>query len=340
MAKKNDRPTLRETFRIHWRAAKDVHKLTPGTFPAAVICAIVEAVEPYTTIYFSARIIDELAGLRRPEALMKWVLLTVGLGLFFRVLMNFLQQWCDYEEAKFNVRWKKLLTEKFLTMDFGDIDKQQTMDLYTQIMQNANWSGWGINHLHRYCVDFTQGIAGILGAIALTVTLFTSPVPAGNMTVLNSPLFAPLVLAVMLAMTLFTGWIGNRTNAAWASYAESARQGNRIYGHFGFMYSNTESHADLRLYGQTEIAEHYMATEGDFGKGSSFERLLREKVGFGWGITGGLSSIFTGLVYVYVCLKAWAGAFGVGAVTQYVGAVTAMSNHVTELVQNERECGP
>ncbi len=332
MAKKNDRPTLRETFRIQGRAAKDVHKLTPGTFPAAVICAIVEALEPYTTIYFSARIIDELAGHRRPEALMKWVLLTVGLGLLFRVLMNLLQQWCDYEEGKFNVRWKKLLTEKFLTMDFADIDKQQTMDLYTQIMQNANWSGWGINHLHRYCVDFTQGLAGIVGAIALTVTLFTTRVPAGDMTVLNSPVFLGAILAGMILLTLISGWIGNRSNAAWASYAESARQGNRIYGHFGFLYSNTKSHADLRLYRQTEIAEHYMDTEGDFGKGSSFERLLRGKVGFGWGISAGLSNIFTGIVYVYVCLKAWAGAFGIGSVTQYVGAVTAMSNHVTELI--------
>ncbi len=332
MAKKNERPTLRETFRLHWRAAKDVHKLTPGTFPAAVICAIVEAVEPYTTIYFSARLIDELAGLRRPEALMKWVLLTVGLGLLFRVLMNFFQQWCDYEESKFNVRWKKLLTEKFLTMDFADIDKQQTMDLYTQIMQSANWAGWGINYLHMYCVEFTQGLAGILGAVALTVSLFTSPVPAGSLTILNSPLFLPVILAVMLAVTLISGWIGNRANAAWASFAESARFGNRLFGHFGFLYANTKSHADLRLYGQQEMAEYYVAQDNGFGKGSAFEKLHRGSLGISLGFSSGLSNIFTGIVYVYVCLKAWAGAFGIGSVTQYVGAVTAMSSNIRNLI--------
>ncbi|MFR1476860.1 MAG: hypothetical protein ACLSB9_14695 [Hydrogeniiclostridium mannosilyticum] len=41
---------------------------------------------------------------------------------------------------------------------------------------------------------------------------------------------------------------------------------------------------------------------------------------------------FTGLVYVFVCLKAWAGAFGVGSIAQYVGAVTALSGGLSDLV--------
>ena len=30
----------------------------------------------------------------------------------------------------------------------------------------------------------------------------------------------------------------------------------------------------------------------------------------------------TGVVYLYVCLKAWGGAFGLGEVTQYIGVAT------------------
>ncbi len=329
---KNNRASLKETFAIHWRAAKDVHTLTPGTFPVGIICSIVEAVEPYFTIYFSARIIDELAGACRPEMLLRWVLLTLGIGVALRLLMNFLQQWCDYEEAKFNVRWKKLLTEKFLTMDFADIDKQQTMDMYTQIMQSANWSGWGINYLHMYCVYFTQSIAGIIAATALTVSLFITPVPAGSLAALNSPLFVPLLLVVMLAVTLLNGWSMNRANGAWENLAESARFGNRLFGHFGFLCSNTKSHADLRLYGQQEMAEYYSAHDATFGKGSCFEKICRGVVGVGYGFSGGLSHVLTGLVYVFVCLKAWAGAFGIGSVTQYVGAVTAMCSNIRRLM--------
>ena len=52
-----------------------------------------------------------------------------------------------------------------------------------------------------------------------------------------------------------------------------------------------------------------------------------------WAAAGrSIGSILTGIVYVFVCLKAWGGAFGVGSVTQYVGAVTALSGSVSTLI--------
>ena len=47
----------------------------------------------------------------------------------------------------------------------------------------------------------------------------------------------------------------------------------------------------------------------------------------------GIAAILTGVVYVYVCLKAWTGAFGVGGITQYVGAVTTLFVGVSGLLE-------
>ena len=84
-----------------------------------------------------------------------------------------------------------LYTEKFLRMDYADCDRQETRDLFSQIRQNADWSGWGFAHLKLYYTQAVQGITGILGAAALTVSLFTRQVPtsAGKLTALNHPLF-------------------------------------------------------------------------------------------------------------------------------------------------------
>lgn len=46
-----------------------------------------------------------------------------------------------------------------------------------------------------------------------------------------------------------------------------------------------------------------------------------------------LSMGLTGLAYLFVCLKAWAGAFGVGEITQYVGAMTQLFAGVTGLLR-------
>jgi len=47
----------------------------------------------------------------------------------------------------------------------------------------------------------------------------------------------------------------------------------------------------------------------------------------------GSSAIFAGVVYVFTCLKALGGAFGIGSVTQYVGAVTSLSQSVVKLLE-------
>ena len=44
-----------------------------------------------------------------------------------------------------------------------------------------------------------------------------------------------------------------------------------------------------------------------------------------------------GIIYVFVCLKAWAGAFGIGAVTQYIGSLTAMTGNIALLLQTVGE---
>lgn len=46
-----------------------------------------------------------------------------------------------------------------------------------------------------------------------------------------------------------------------------------------------------------------------------------------------ISVVLTGVVYLFVCLKAWAGAFGVGSVTQYVGAISSLFLGISDLLE-------
>jgi ATP-binding cassette subfamily B protein len=46
-----------------------------------------------------------------------------------------------------------------------------------------------------------------------------------------------------------------------------------------------------------------------------------------------ITTLITGFIYVFTCLKAWGGAFDVGSITQYVGAATAMVGNVFALTQ-------
>ena len=333
MAKKTNKVTLRETWQIHWRAYKDIRHYCPGVFAVTAMHSIVKALTPYVTVFFSARIIDELAGLRRAEELARLVVIAlVAIGMM-TLLTGLLLHWKNYIYEKYYYRKNHMFADKMLSLDFADVDNQKTHELRSQIKQNENWVGWGIYQLYYRWADFVEGCTGIVGAVFLTVSLFTCKVSTGSaLAFLNHPVFVVFLIALVAAATILGPIFKNKTEECWASLAEDARLGNRIFGAFGFISDDAYRAVDFRMYKQEDMAEHYMHTSDIFGVNGKMARLSRGPMG-AWAAAGAsLGSVLTGIVYVFVCLKAWAGAFGVGSVTQYVGAVTALSQSVSTLI--------
>ena len=73
-----------------------------------------------------------------------------------------------------------------------------------------------------------------------------------------------------------------------------------------------------------------------FGSEGTFAKLGWGPMGCYQAASAGVSMIFTAVVYIFVCLKAWAGAFGVGAVTQYIAAITKASGGVSSIKDVEK----
>ena len=333
--KKTDQVSIRDTIAIHLRAAKDVNRVAPGFLFAAIIYSAVAALSPYATIWLSAQLINELASARRPDVLGKWVVLIIAVTAVVGLIKAALERWKSVKDDLFYRQYHILYADKFLNMDFADSDKQETRDLFSQIVQNANWGGWGFNYINMYVCWSVEAVAGILGAVALTVSLFTQDVPetAGTLTILNHPLFIVGILAVLLTVTLIGPVLNNKESSVWGGLAEESRLGNRLFSHFSFyLAADKEKAMDLRMYRQPDMAEHYIKINM-FGVGSHFAKLNATTIGVCEGLSAAVSAILSGVVYVFVCLKALGGAFGIGSVTQYVSAVTKLAGNLSTLLQ-------
>jgi len=333
MAKNKDKVTLKEVAQIHWRAYKDVSHLCPGVFAVTAIHSIAKAISPYVTVFFSARIINELAGQRRMGELISLVVTALICMGAMTLVTGLLQRWREVISDRYSYRKFHFFADKMLSMDFADVDNPKTHDLRSQIDQSENWSGWGIMQLYHRWGDFVEGCAGIVGAVALTASLFTLQVPAeSSLAWLNHPGFIAVLIGLIAAATVLGPVCNNKSMAYWASVAEEARFGNRVFGAFGFISEEAHRAVDFRIYKQEDIAQHYMRQTDIFSHKGKMGQLARGPMG-AWTAAGkSIGSILTGIVYVFVCLKAWGGAFGVGSVTQYVGAVTALSGSVSTLI--------
>ena len=206
------------------RGLKELHGVSPGLFPVIVLSAAVSAIIPYVTVFFSAQILKELTLLRRPELLWRWVAGGVFATGTLAVCKALLSQ--RFETLYDDVWGRKeiLFCRKMFSLDFADMDKQQTHDLRAQIQQAENWSGYGLSKVPEYFEQSVRCVIGMISGVSLTVSLFTSPVPedAGWLTVLNHPAFALLFAAIIIIISLLAGKIYGKVAQLWSSAAETA----------------------------------------------------------------------------------------------------------------------
>ena len=324
---------IRHALSLHLRAVKELHSVCPKYFPMLTVSSIVTAITPYVTVFFSAQILKELALLRRADVLWKWVIAGVLCTGLCALMKAFLTQRSDTLMDDLWGRKEILFARKMFSLDYADMDKQQTHDLRAQISENENWSGWGMMRAPEVYENGLKSIVGILSGIALTVGLFTSPVPetAGWLTVLNNPVFILVLAAIMVFVSYLAGRFNTKSISYWSSAAEEATFSNRLFGFFGFIGEKKGRGADIRMYGQHDLVSDYWDVNTAFGADGSLGKLSKGPLGIYSGLGTGITVLITGFVYIFTCLKAWVGAFDVGSVTQYVGAATAMTTSVFEL---------
>ncbi len=320
----------------HLRGMKELHKVSHQLFPTLILCSVLKGIIPYVTVFFSAQILTELSEACRADILWKWVVASVAVVGVLSALKSITQHRYG---ALFDDVWGRkeiLFCRKSFSMDYADIDNQTIRDKRTQLFQNDNWAGWGFGRIMQITEDVVETIVGIAGGIALTVSLFTAVVPAngGNLTVLNNPLFVLLLAAMLLSICFISGKLSEIVVVLYSSASDKARFGNRVFSAFGFIGMNKSRAVDIRMYEQETIVAHYWKENNNvFGADGYMGNMAKGKMGVLGGFSASIATLITGFAYLFTCLKAIGGAFGVGSITQYVGAITTLAGNVTLLLQ-------
>jgi len=328
--------TRGEAYKINIRAFSLIYKQCSKMVILRLINVVWNAITPYVGIYLSALIIEELAGNRNLERLRMLVLATLVSAAAISFVSALLTKWRDSENAGLYYKIEQIFTNKLMDMDFINIDDTKTHELLSNIRQNYYGGGWGLYRVIGNLESVISSILTILGGVTLTVSLFTSVVPesAGAYTVLNNPLFILAVITMIFAVTYISPALSTKANSYWAFNSNLHNLGNRLFSFFGCLGCVYNVATDVRIYRQDLICDKYNNDKtGVFASKGPFAKFARGPMGLYNAASAAVSVIFTGFVYFFVCLKAWAGAYGVGAVTQYIGAITKLSGGVSSLIR-------
>ncbi len=335
MSEKKNRMTLKEAFAATRRGYSILWRVMPEFFPASLAKNALTALSPYIPLYFTARLVNAVAGGgggKEVWPLLAALLLSTALAGAAQAAAS-----CRanvIEEARSIPARLRLLMEKLLDMDFQDTDDPKTKDLIDQIMENEQWASWGLVKLQYRFDELVEAVLRIAGALALSVSLFTLPVPQGSpLTVLNSPWCLPAMLALMGAAVALSALCYSRAQTFWSALDGSFfnRAFTALCGHAQF---NRSASTDIRIYAQDRFLlqkEDDPALDG-FGPNSAIGRASRGPRGLLMAASEGVVRTYSGVVYLFVGLKALGGAFGVGSIAQYVGALAGLSKGAADLL--------
>ncbi|MDE6619388.1 MAG: ABC transporter ATP-binding protein/permease [Lachnospiraceae bacterium] len=343
MSGENEKMTWKEKVRLNRRAFSIWYREYPALFVSTALYSLLNTVFPYITLYFSAQLLNELAGARRKELLIQKIVILLTAEAVVLLIRAVVFRWksvlSDWTCIYFYDRKRQFY--KLLSMDFCDAESSGAQALLREVQQTSKWRNYGVRRVYTQYQEFLEALFKLLGGIVLSVSLFRLPVraDAGRLVMLNHPLCMLLLGLLLCGVTLFSPWLGTIGKKCVLQCDEELKLGNRFFNFFGSLMSADKRALDVRLYGQERFFTQLNPIQNDFGVDSKIARFSRGRMGIACAASAAVSRIFGGLIYLFVCLKAWGGAFGVGSVTQYIGAITAMSGGLAKLLELVGDAG-
>ena len=329
-----DQISMKTALVREFKALKIWSRYSKGMITLIVISKLFSKFSMYVPIVLTARFINMLSASAPAKDIAKMVFITLcvtaGLSVISSLLARFLEKQKN-EDSLWHIIMK-ILADKKSKMDFVDADSQKVADMQAQIEQNMNWSSWGLLR-GIYCFEnLLDSVLSIICCLSLSVSMFVLPVTKSAFAVLNNPLIAAVIVVLMMINAALSGYFFSIRQKAWSDYSDEARLGNRRFGAYGWFSHERSRATDIRLYRQDKITFEYMRSSDIFTEKSSIAAKFIGKVGILSSISVAFQNIMAGIIYFFVCAKAWAGAFPIGSATQYIAAVTGVFYGINGLI--------
>ena len=318
-----DKYTAKQHISLIQRGMKVYAAFPHPVMLSAALSSVFDAVVPFINLYFSALILNELAGVRDQGRLTRLVLLTVGLNLLGLLVQKGLSRWKAYCGAYTWEELFKVYTDKALSLDYADVEDSEIQHEYAQIRQHHMGMGFGLSRLSWPIPGVIRGAIQIVLSATLAFSLFSLKVPEGSPYAwLDSWWALAAVVLIMTGPVVWAPYLNMIGGKIWAKASHHNNDSNRFFSFYFFhMIQGSDTAKDIRIYDQKRlIRKHTIKNCGvfDIGEWEDYSKYNGKYAAAGTAVT----YVCNGLIYLFVALKALAGAFGVGSIVLYVGAIT------------------
>lgn len=329
--------SIKKRISVTTRGFKILKHYCPGLAQGKAIYELINSIQPFISVWFTARIIDEISEQRRIKEVILYVTGIVFINFICAVLKGIINRVCNEKESQMWSWFGKIFSDKQMSLDFVDLENQKIQHQRQEAEENLFMFGNGLAQLVWGTSTLVHASVNILASIAMTITLFISK--SGN-AIIDNPVWIFIVLACITLGGLSNSKATIKENEIFMRWCKDTVWFNRVFTFFGKdLYMNPEYAKDVRIYEQNTIAakvldkliQHDEKNQTDLFKMSVLPAIAYVIIG--------LANM---VCCLFVAIKAFFGAFGVGNIVQYTAVLARLGEGLQDfmylLSDNEVYC--
>ncbi len=319
--------TIKQRIAITTRGFGILEKYCPGLAKGKALSALMSSLQPLVAIWFSARIISEISTSRNINKIILYVVAVVSINLVASILKGIADKICGEKESQMWSFFGKVFSDKQMTMDFMDLEDATIQHRKRKEEENLFMFGNGLGQLVWGTSGLVEAAVNIIVSIAMIITLFNSKTTQGF---IDSPLWIVVIILVIVFGGISNSWAFEMENDVFTKWCDDTVWFNRLFMFYGWeLYSTPERAKDLRIYEQNFVADRVLSKLllEDKRNDRAISRMSAYQ-----GIACIIIGISNAICYLFVVLKSFWGAFGIGSIVQYVGALNRLGEGVQGLM--------
>lgn len=320
--------TLKEMFDL----LKLIHSLDRSMIPLYIITSFSQAVEPFITIIGNAMIIDSLLLHDWKQAMMQAGVMITGLFIF-GILHSYLMKKKECASMAINRKCNGKICLKAISLDYATFEDKKNLEEFEAADYNVSRNGgFGmylleLSNMLTGCFSFMFAIGFLINLCLMESQRST---PFDFLTSTKGSLIIVTVIMILLIFLYmrFSKYVNQNNLKLYYEMVDV----NQKLGYFSNRLCSDEKVAkEIRLYHMkdmiyTEWKKFTMEAHQFLSKQWSFERLSLMTSSF-------LNDAVLLLAYLFVVIKAYAGAITIGSFTQYVGSIQQLNDGLRKMAE-------
>lgn len=331
------RMSFGERIKITKRGFGILKKYCPGLAEQKALYEIIYSLQPFISIWFSAKIVDELINYRRKEYIAIYVISIIVINFICTVIQNVLLHVCNEKELQMWNWFEKVFSDKQMSLDYDDLEDVSIQKQRQEVEENLFMFGNGLGQLVWGISVMVKVFINIFVALLMSGTLFISK---SGQEMVDSPIWIVIILGCITLCGFSNYKATRKENSLFMKWCDNSLWFNRTFMFFGHeLYTNLERAKDVRIYRQDTLAIKKFEELEEWGNA---EKKNSFHMSFFPAVAGFIVGLGNCACYLFVAIKAFLGAYGVGSIVQYVSVLTRLGDGIRDLMfmvsDNELYC--